>query len=48
MWDYYVYLIIGVALLAYWLVSAYLPEIKAYIKKVLHNKHWNVPHHRHT
>jgi hypothetical protein len=33
MWDYYVYLVLGVALVTYWLVAAYLPEIKAYIKR---------------
>ena len=45
MWGYYVYLIIGVVLLAYWLVAAYLPEIKAYIKKFMENNHRNFPHH---
>ena len=47
MWDYYVYIVLGAALLAYWLVAAYLTEIKEYIRKVFHNHHWNFPNHNH-
>jgi hypothetical protein len=47
MLDYYVYLAIGAVMLAFWLIAAYIPEIKAYIKKFMENNHWNFPHHKH-
>ena len=38
MLDYYIYLIIGAVMLAYWLIAAYLPEIKAFVKRVLRRR----------
>jgi hypothetical protein len=45
--GYYVYIAVGVALLANWIKIAYSPIIKTYIREVLHNNHCNFPHHHH-
>ena len=36
MLGYFIYLILGAVMLVYWLIAAYLPEIKAFVKRMLH------------
>ena len=42
--DNYIYLLLGAGILVFWLVAAYLPEIRKYIDKKLVHNHFDLNH----